>query len=83
MFVVDRRGFMLWTQGIYLKRDGLEVVIVPSTACEAADKALRRGERIGLTEGGEIVTTMVASDGSFKEEAWHGVNGNLQEENVK
>jgi len=71
MIIVKRQGFMLWTQGILMDRDREgNVVIGDDTKNEEAEKALERGEEIGLTINGRLVSTMKLEDGAFVEKLY-------------
>ena len=68
MQTVDRNVFIVWTEGFLLDFKNGKGVVVPEADCLAAQEALDRGEKIGLTRKGKIVTYMVAtSDGYYEE----------------
>jgi hypothetical protein len=59
MLVVDRDSFMAWMQGILLERDAEGYVLVgDSVDNERAEDALEKGETIGLTVDGRLVSTL-------------------------
>lgn len=57
--IVDRESFIAWTQGVLLERDADGTMVVgDDIRNEQAEYALEKGETIGLTVGGKLVSTM-------------------------
>ena len=80
--VVDRAGFIAWTEGILLKRTRTTMVIGDTTENREAEKILKRGGTVMLTvsgkpfslvrpdkkRGGYVETPLVAEEGSAMSE---------------
>ena len=56
--VVDRDGFVAWTQGIIFERRGNHLVIGDSMENVRAEKLLKKGETVMLTRGGVPFSTV-------------------------
>lgn len=67
MFMVDRRSFILWTQGILLNRKGNQVEVGDGRRNEEAEERMNKGETIGLLVNGELVSTMKLEHGGYQE----------------
>lgn len=65
---VDRTHFAAYCQGILLRMERGQGIVVDERACVAAEEALDRGERVLLTEGGRLTGTCVRLvDGAYVE----------------
>ena len=62
MIHVDRDEFIGWTEGVILERVGLDVFVPDEAACEAAHRALARGETVILMRNREPYSRIM-SDG--------------------
>jgi hypothetical protein len=65
---VDRQQFVRWTEGYLLKVDDHEYTVVNEAQCERAVKAMERGEHVGLTVDGELVSWMRLTSAGYQEE---------------
>ena len=69
MLVVDRNSFMAWVGGALLIRDRAGSCIVgDDVRNEEAEAAMQRGETIGLSVNGRIVSTMRDIGDAYEEE---------------
>ena len=73
MLIVDREEFRLWTEGILLQREGTHIVVGDNVKHEAAEKALDRGEVIGLTIDSRLVSYLQLVNGKYVEVLAPGV----------
>ena len=73
MQTVDRSGFIAWTQGIFFENNGGKIVIAPERDCMAAEEALSRGEKVALTESGNIVSLLIPCESEIKEVPFDGL----------
>jgi hypothetical protein len=65
---VNRNSFIAWTQGILLDRDSKGSVLVgDDIKNELAEKALKEGKPIWLTDGGKIISQMKLDINGFQE----------------
>ena len=62
MQTVERNEYALWCRGILLQRNKNTGIIVNEILCDLADKALLKGEAIGFTVKGKIVSYGVLRD---------------------
>ena len=67
MQTVDRKGFMLWAEGVCLDFKNGKGFAAPESDCIAAQEALDKGEKIALTVNGKIVSHVVPKNGEFYE----------------
>jgi hypothetical protein len=58
MLMVDREGFIAFTQGILLERIGNKVIVGDDIIFEEAIKRIEKGEEVGLLVHGEHFSTM-------------------------
>ena len=69
-YIVNRKAFIAWSQGILLDRDASgQCVVGDNIAHEQAEAAMDRGEEITLTVGGYAVSTMRLTDAGYVEKA--------------
>ena len=73
IFIVDRQQFIMWTQGVLLKREGDEVIAVDEIACGKAQEYLDSGGKIFLTVDGEVVTAVEKTKAGYVEKKVKGV----------
>ena len=62
MLIVERSSFIAWTQGILLDFSMGRGIVGDSADNEEAEKAVRRGERVGLTINGRL-HSVIQQDG--------------------
>jgi hypothetical protein len=67
MQTVDRDEFINWIDGVLIKVENGDGVIVHEKVCNAAETALNNGETIGLTMNGRIISTMIKNGDVFEE----------------
>jgi hypothetical protein len=68
MRLVDRQTMILYANGDYLLRDAeARCLVGDSVYAEEAEAALKRGERVGLTHRGVIVSYLVPRGGEYVE----------------
>ena len=66
--MVERDQFIAWSEGVLLDLNLLGAVVVNEALAEAAQAALERGEVVGLTKDGRLVSTMRLHKDAFIEE---------------
>lgn len=59
MLTVDINQFEMWMEGTLLYRDTQKMVAVNEIACEEAENALLRGEKVYLMRGNRLTGTYI------------------------
>jgi len=67
MVVVDRQGFINWTEGLFLDFHNGVGVVAPERTCIVAQEALDRGERVALTVDSRIVSYLKNTGEAYEE----------------
>lgn len=57
MIIVERQQFINWTNGIFLDFKRGKGIIVNERMCQKAHDSAQKGEEIGFTIDGELIST--------------------------